>query len=64
MFIVERDKRDWLVSYKIKEIKLSVKEVFEKVRNSDVLEIDKSLSDEDVRKIMVVRDLIKLKGYF
>ncbi|EGT3770655.1 penicillin-binding transpeptidase domain-containing protein [Clostridioides difficile] len=63
MFTAERDKRDWLASYKIKETKLSAKEAFEKVRNSDALEIDKSLSDEDARKIMVVRDLIKSKGY-
>lgn len=63
LFTEEKNKQDWLESYKIKEPNISAKEAFKKIRNSKSYQIDKSLSDEDARKILVVRDLIKSQGY-
>ncbi|MEF9990793.1 MAG: penicillin-binding transpeptidase domain-containing protein [Romboutsia sp.] len=63
IFTEERNKRDWLESYKIKDIKISAKNAFKEIRNSKSYQIDKTMSDLDARKIMVVRDLIKSQGY-
>ena len=62
-FTDQRDKKDWLESYKIKDRIPSAREAFLEIRNSESLEIDKNLSDEDARKILVVRDLVKSQGY-
>ncbi len=62
-FTDHRDKKDWLESYKIKDRIPSAREAFLEIRNSESLEIDKNLSDEDARKILVVRDLVKSQGY-
>ena len=62
-FTDQRDKKDWLESYKIKDSIPSAREAFVEIRNSESLNIDKSLSDVDARKILVVRDLVKSQGY-
>lgn len=65
-----KDKNDWLESFVKKtssgekiEVKKtdSAKVAFEKIRK--YYEIDQSLSDQDARKILVVRNLIKSQGY-
>ncbi|MGL5316284.1 MAG: penicillin-binding transpeptidase domain-containing protein [Peptostreptococcaceae bacterium] len=61
MFTDEKNKQDWLESYKIKEANISAKQAFKLIR--EYYEIDESLSDEEARKILVVRDLIKSQGY-
>ncbi|MGL6107617.1 penicillin-binding transpeptidase domain-containing protein [Romboutsia sp.] len=61
MFTDEKNKEDWLQSYKITEPKVSAKEAFRQLR--EYYEIDPSLSDKEARKILVVRDLIKSQGY-
>lgn len=65
-----KDKNDWLESF-VKKLstgeKIEVKKTdsaevaFKKIRQ--YYEIDPSLSDEDARKILVVRNLIKSQGY-
>lgn len=62
-FTDQRDKKDWLESYKIKNEIPTARQAFLKIRNSESLEIDKKLSDSDARKILVVRDLVKSQGY-
>ena len=61
MFTEEKNKQDWLESYKIKDTNISAKQAFKKIR--EYYEIDENLSDEEARKILVVRDLIKSQGY-
>ena len=65
-----KDKNDWLESFVKKtssgekiEVKKtdSAKVAFEKIRK--YYEIDPKLSDQDARKILVVRNLIKSQGY-
>lgn len=63
LFTDEKNKADWLKRYDIENTNISAKEAFEKIRNSKSYDIDKSLSNEDARKILVVRDLIKSQGY-
>ena len=63
LFTEQKNKQDWLKSYKIKDANINAKEAFDKIRNSKSYQIDKNLSDIDARKILVVRDLIKSKGY-
>src|SRR5699024_6566806 len=63
LFTEEKNKQDWLESYGIKDINISAKKAFNKLRNSENYKIDKNLSDSDARKILVVRDLIKSQGY-
>lgn len=63
MFTEEKNKKDWLESYKIKNFNISAKNAFKEIRNSKNYQIDKKLSDEDARKILIVRDLIKSQGY-
>lgn len=60
-FTEEREKNDWLQAYKVEDLNASAKEAFKGVR--DYYLIDKNLSDENARKILVVRDLIKSQGY-
>lgn len=61
MFTEEKNKQDWLESYKIKNTDISAEEAFKLLR--EYYEIDESLSDEEARKILLVRDLIKSQGY-
>ncbi len=61
MFTEEKNKKDWLESYKIKNVNMSAKNAFKEIRNN--YEIDENLGDQDARKILVVRDLIKSQGY-
>ncbi|TQQ84126.1 penicillin-binding protein [Peptacetobacter hominis] len=61
-FTDQRDKQDWLESYKIDKT-ATAREAFLELRNNESLGIDKSLSDEDARKVMVVRNLVKSQGY-
>ena len=63
LFTEQKNKQDWLESYGIKEANISAKKAFYELRNSKSYQIDKSLDDEDARKILVVRDLIKSQGY-
>ena len=63
LFTEEKNKQDWLESYGIKDINISAKKAFNKLRNSENYKIDKNLSDLDARKILIVRDLIKSQGY-
>lgn len=68
MFTAEKNKKDWLESYRIKNdnkneksTNISAKSAFKEIRAW--YEIDKSMSNEEARKIFVVRDLIKSQGY-
>ncbi|HSQ89232.1 penicillin-binding transpeptidase domain-containing protein [Romboutsia sp.] len=63
MFTEEKNKKDWLESYKIKNSNISAKNAFKEIRNSKNYQINKKLSDKDARKILIVRDLIKSQGY-
>ena len=63
LFTEQKNKQDWLESYGIKEANISAKNAFYELRNSKSYQIDKNLNDEDARKILVVRDLIKSQGY-
>lgn len=69
-FTEDREKNDWLEGYKvdkwmeenkIKASKPDAKIAFKAIR--DYYLIDESLSDEEARKILIVRDLIKAQGY-
>ena len=60
-FTEEREKNDWLEGYKVEKNNSSAKEAFKAIR--DYYLIDKNLSDEEARKILVVRNLIKSQGY-
>lgn len=69
-FTEDREKNDWLQGYrvdkwmeenKIKSNKVDAKLAFKAIR--DYYLIDPSLSDDDARKILIVRDLIKSQGY-
>ncbi|WP_455539393.1 penicillin-binding transpeptidase domain-containing protein [Terrisporobacter sp.] len=60
-FTEEKEKNDWLQAYKVDNLDASAKEAFKGVR--DYYLIDKNLSDEDARKILIVRDLVKSQGY-
>lgn len=69
-FTEDREKNDWLEGYrvekwmeenKIKSNKVTAELAFKAVR--DYYLIDKNLSDEDARKILIVRDLVKSQGY-
>ncbi|MEG0050561.1 MAG: penicillin-binding transpeptidase domain-containing protein [Terrisporobacter sp.] len=60
-FTAEREKSDWLKAYKVENANASAKTAFKGVR--EYYMIDKNLSDEEARKILVVRDLIKSQGY-
>ena len=65
MFTEEKNKSDWLESYKIKKANetpnISAQDAFEKLR--EYYEIDSKVNNIDARKIFVVRDLIKSQGY-
>jgi penicillin-binding protein 2 len=61
MFTEEKNKKDWLEGYSIKTPNINAKNAFKELRTK--YEIDKSLSDENARKIFIVRDLIKSQGY-
>ena len=62
MFTDMRDKNDWLESYGI-ETNKTAEEAFRELRKSEKMEIDSSLSDEEARKIMLIKDLLKSQGY-
>ncbi|MDR0879532.1 MAG: penicillin-binding protein [Clostridioides sp.] len=63
MFADQRDKEDWLLRYKIKDEIPTAKEAFREIRNNENIAIGKDVSDEDARKILLVRDLVKSQGY-
>ena len=69
-FTEDKEKNDWLEGYKVdkwmkennlKSSQLNAKLAFKAIR--DYYLIDSSLSDEEARKILIVRDLIKSQGY-
>lgn len=61
MFTEQKNKNDWLEGYKLKS-DISAKEAFKSIRD-DYYKIDKSISDNEARKIMLIRDLLKSKIY-
>lgn len=61
MFTDEKNKEDWLQSYRINDTNIIAKKAFKELR--EYYDIDENLSDEEARKILVVRDLIKSQGY-
>ena len=67
MFTAEKNKVDWLASYKIDESGISAEEAFNEIRNyySDktTLPLNKGISASDARKVLIVRDLLKSQGY-
>lgn len=67
MFTAEKNKNDWLESFKIKDSDISAKEAFSKIKDyySDktTLPLNKGMSDEEARKVLVVRNLLKSQGY-
>lgn len=60
-FTEQKNKEDWLSSYSL-DSDITAKDAFEKIRK-DYYKIDKTLSDGEARKIMLVRDLLKSKRY-
>lgn len=69
-FTEDKEKNDWLEGYKVdkwleennlKSSQLNAKLAFKAIR--DYYLIDSSISDEEARKILIVRDLIKSQGY-
>lgn len=69
-FTEDREKNDWLEGYKVDKwmeknkiegSKPDAKTAFKAIR--DYYLIDPNLSDEEARKILIVRDLIKSQGY-
>lgn len=63
-FTQEKEKNDWLESYKLKDNKtdVSAKVAFEKIRD-EYYNISRGISNNEARKIMLVRDMIKSKIY-
>lgn len=60
-FTEQKNKEDWLSSYSL-DSDITAKDAFEKIRK-DYYKIDKTLSNGEARKIMLVRDLLKSKRY-
>lgn len=61
MFTQQKNKNDWLESYKLDE-NISAKKAFDLIRNK-YYKIDVSMSDSEARKIMLVRDTLKSNVY-
>lgn len=61
-FSEEIKKEEWLLKYKIKETNVTAKETFSLIR--EFYDIDENISDRNARDIMLVRDILKAKGYF
>ncbi len=62
LFTDQRDKYDWLESYNIDKT-ATAREAFVELRNSKKMNIDKDMNNQDARKIMLVKDLVKSQGY-
>ncbi|MGL5750829.1 MAG: penicillin-binding transpeptidase domain-containing protein [Paraclostridium sp.] len=60
-FTEQRNKEDWIKSYKIEETTSNAEEAFEHIRK--YYEIPNDVSNSDARKVMIVRDLLKSQGY-
>lgn len=60
-FIDRRKKNEWLGRYKIKDIDTKPDEVYLKIL--EYFKIDKNLDYEDINKILIIRDRLKLTGY-
>jgi penicillin-binding protein 2 len=60
-FTDEKNKEDWLKSYKIDDPNISASKAFKKIR--EYYEISDNISDNSARKILIVRDLLKSQGY-
>lgn len=60
-FTEQRNKEDWLKSYKIDNINTNAKDAFREIRK--YYKIPSNLSNTDARKIMLVRDMLKSQGY-
>lgn len=72
LFTQEKNKTDWLASYKINEENISAKDAFNKIKDyySDKtgkmktsMPLNEGMSDVNARKVLVVRDLLKSQGY-
>lgn len=60
-FTEQKNKEDWLESYNLKS-NIAVEKAFQDIKNN-YYKIDKTISDSEARKIMLVRDLLKSKRY-
>ena len=72
VFTQEKNKIDWLASYKINEKDISAKDAFDKIKDyysaktgktKTSMPLNEGMSDADARKVLVVRDLLKSQGY-
>ncbi|OPJ55531.1 penicillin-binding transpeptidase domain-containing protein [Alkalithermobacter paradoxus] len=54
-------KREWLYRYRIRDEEITAKETFERLRER--FKIDESFTNNEARKILVVRDLLLSTGY-
>lgn len=61
-FTEEKNKEDWLELYGL-ETDETAKEAFFNIKSKEKYNIPEKLSDQDVRKILLVRDLINSNGY-
>ncbi len=61
-FIEQKSKEEWLNSYGLDK-NLSAEEAFKKIRKTKYMNIPDSYDDINARKIMLVKDLIRSKGY-
>ena len=61
-FIDEMKKEQWLQSYGITDMNTGAGEAFQIVRN-DIYKIPESYTDNEARKIMVVREQLRKQGY-
>ncbi|GAA0698046.1 penicillin-binding transpeptidase domain-containing protein [Paraclostridium ghonii] len=60
-FTEQRNKEDWIKSYKIDNVNINAQNAFKEIRKH--YEIPSDLSNTDARKIMIVRDALKSQGY-
>ena len=60
-FTEQRNKEDWLKSYKIDNITINAKNAFREIRN--YYEIPSDISNINARKIMIIRDSLKSQGF-
>ncbi len=61
-FTEETKKKEWLAKYKIKNNDIDAKSAYELIK--EYYDIPKELEDRKVRDVLLIRDLLKSKGYF
>lgn len=55
-------KEEWLAKYKIKDVDIDAKSAYELIKK--YYDISESIDESKVRDIMLIRDLLKSKGYY